>query len=61
MFAWVGAAAAQTPPEPAHDVTDLAKKMQNPVGDLISVPFQFNFNTEGDLEDRTAPVASCSR
>jgi len=23
---------------------DLAKKTQNPVGDLISVPFQFNFN-----------------
>jgi hypothetical protein len=39
------------PPEP--DVTALAKTTQNPVGDLISVPLQFNFNTGGDLEDRT--------
>lgn len=41
----------KTPPE--HDATELAKQTQNPVGDLISVPFQFNFNTGGDLEDRT--------
>jgi hypothetical protein len=53
-FAACSAAAAQEPPEPAHDTTELAKKTQNPVGDLISVPFQFNFNTGGDLDDRTA-------
>jgi hypothetical protein len=37
--------------------TDLAKKTQNPVADLISVPFQnnFNFNTG----PRTAP-SRCS-
>ncbi len=28
----------------ADDVDELAKKTQNPVGDLISVPFQFNVN-----------------
>ena len=41
--------------EPAggHDATALAKASQNPVGDLISLPFQFNFNTGGGFEDRT--------
>jgi len=50
-----GTAAAQTaaPPPQEHDTTALAKQTQNPVGDLVSVPFQFNFNTGGDLEDRT--------
>jgi hypothetical protein len=37
----------------AGDVTALAKQSQNPVGDLVSVPLQFNFNTAGDLEDAT--------
>ncbi len=32
---------------------ELSKATQNPVGDLISLPFQFNFYTGGDLEDRT--------
>ena len=48
--------AAQSPavqPEPAHDLNALAKETQNPVGNLTTVPFQFNFNTGGDLEDRT--------
>ena len=39
--------------EPAHDVTALAKETQNPVGGLISVPFQLNFNTAGGFEGRT--------
>jgi hypothetical protein len=39
--------------EPQHDVSDLAKQTQNPVSDLISLPFQFNFNGGGDLEDGT--------
>ncbi|HEY7289138.1 MAG TPA: hypothetical protein VH583_04815 [Vicinamibacterales bacterium] len=43
---------AQQPPAQA-DATELAKKTQNPVGDLVSVPFQFNFNTGGDLQDAT--------
>jgi hypothetical protein len=42
---------AQTPG--SHDVNELAKQTQNPVGDLTSLPFQFNFNTGGDLEDQT--------
>jgi hypothetical protein len=41
------------PPEPAHDVNALAKQTQNPVADLTAVPLQFNFNTGGDLQDRT--------
>ncbi len=35
------------------DATELAKKTQNPVSDLVSIPFQFNFNTGGDLDDGT--------
>jgi hypothetical protein len=35
------------------DSTSLAKQTQNPVADLISIPFQFNFNTGGDLNDAT--------
>jgi hypothetical protein len=46
---------AQTPPAPPpqHDVNALAKETQNPVSSLTSIPLQFNFNTGGDLEDRT--------
>lgn len=50
---WTASAAAQAPQEPEHDVTALAKATQNPVGDLVSLPFQLNFNTGGDLEERT--------
>jgi len=42
------------PAAPApSDVAALAKQTQNPVGDLISVPIQFNFNGAGDLHDAT--------
>jgi hypothetical protein len=44
---------AQQPAAAAPDATALAKQTQNPVGDLISVPLQFNFNTGGDLSDAT--------
>lgn len=62
--AWVGvfvfaacvAAGAQSAQPPAHDVTALAKATQNPVGNVVSVPFQFNFNSGGDLEDQTALI-----
>ena len=47
-----GHALAQTA-EPTHDVNALAKQTQNPVSNLTSVPFQFNFNAGGDLEERT--------
>src|SRR5262245_45768187 len=39
--------------EPQHDASDLAKQTQNPVSSVISVPFQFNFNSGGGLNDRT--------
>ena len=46
------AAQSATPPPPsaassADDATELAKKLQNPIGDLYSIPFQnnTNFNT----------------
>jgi hypothetical protein len=46
-------APAQPEPQPTHDVNALAKATQNPVADLTAVPFQFNFNSGGDLEDRS--------
>jgi hypothetical protein len=44
-----------TPPAPAAeaDPTALAKQTQNPVGDVVSVPFQFNFNNGGAFQDQT--------
>jgi hypothetical protein len=54
LVATVPAALAQTPPPPtarlqlaetvADSETNLAKKIQNPIGDLYSVPFQSNTN-----------------
>ena len=35
------------------DETELAKKTQNPVADLISVPFQNNFNFNTGAKDAT--------
>jgi hypothetical protein len=43
-----------TPPNASPpDATTLAKETQNPVADLVSLPFQFNFNTGGGLQART--------
>lgn len=42
--------------QPEDEATRLAKQTQNPVSDLVSIPFQFNFNTGGGLEDRTSLV-----
>ena len=53
LLGWPGLLCAQEPPGGGHDASELAKASQNPVGDLISLPFQFNFNTGGGLEDRT--------
>lgn len=36
------------------DTTELAKKTQNPVSDLVSLPFQFNWNQGGGFADATA-------
>ncbi|HEY6414136.1 MAG TPA: hypothetical protein VIX42_10635 [Edaphobacter sp.] len=43
-----------TPPAPTEpNASDLAKQTQNPVGDIVSVPFQFNFNSGGAYQDQT--------
>ena len=39
-----GSAQGRTGDGAAESATDLAKKLQNPVGDLISIPFQNNTN-----------------
>ena len=36
-------ARAQAPAAPPEAATDLAKKLSNPISDLVSVPFQFNW------------------
>jgi hypothetical protein len=53
LFVGATVFAQQAVPPPTEDVTALAKKTQNPVGDVTTVPFQFNFNTGGDLHDQT--------
>jgi hypothetical protein len=40
----------------AEDETELAKKTQNPVADLISVPFQSNFNFNTGSKDATVYI-----
>jgi hypothetical protein len=50
---------ADVPIDPAtgkHDATDLAKKTQNPVSDLISLPFQNNTYFETGPDGRTQNV-----
>jgi len=39
-----------------HDDTDLAKQTQNPVADLVSVPFQLNSNFDTGPRDNTQQV-----
>lgn len=66
--AWAGWAMAQAPapvaepkaqtssPAPAASPTDttaLAKEQQNPISSMTTIPWQFNFNSGGGLEDRT--------
>jgi hypothetical protein len=53
LIAAPGYSAAQQAGAPPVNATELAKQSQNPVGSLVSVPFQFNFNTGGDLGERT--------
>jgi hypothetical protein len=48
--------AADEPPRPEASETELAKKTQNPVADLISVPFQNNFNFGTGPRNRTVWV-----
>jgi len=47
---------SQAPVKPVDtepNVTQLAKTSQNPVGDIVVVPFQFNFNSGAALQDQT--------
>lgn len=46
-----GSLHAQAAPAPAADASELAKKTQNPVSDLISLPFQNNFNFGAGSKD----------
>ncbi len=48
--------AMPAPPSLADQEEDLAKKTQNPVSDLISVPFENNFNFGAGERDRTQYV-----
>lgn len=48
-----GRASDAAAPGAAPDATSLAKVTQNPVADLVSLPFQLNFNTGGGLDDDT--------
>jgi hypothetical protein len=43
--------AADTEPKSADDMAEIAKKLNNPVASLISVPFQNNFDFGGGLND----------
>jgi hypothetical protein len=55
VFTCLSAGAQESPPAappPASSVSDLAKQTQNPVADLVAIPFQSNWNTGGDLGDR---------
>src|SRR5262245_26758631 len=54
----VGPAYAEHQDEAASDTSEeeLAKKTQNPVADLISVPFQNNFNFNTGPREKTAYV-----
>jgi len=48
----VASAQEEKAPEKVN-ATALAKQTQNPVADLVSIPFQFNFNSGGGLDDGT--------
>jgi len=52
----VAAPAAPALAQSSGDETELAKKTQNPVADLISVPFQSNFNFGVGSKDATVYV-----
>ena len=55
VFGWflMAASGLSAQEKPRIDPTALAMQTQNPVADLITVPFQFNFNTGGGLGDGT--------
>ncbi len=52
LATFTGVHAEEAAPPPV-DPTALAKQTQNPVASLISLPFQFNFNNGGGLDNGT--------
>jgi hypothetical protein len=55
------AALIAAPLRAQQDATELAKKTQNPVADLISVPFQNNFNFGAGTRDATIHILNVQR
>ena len=55
--AGMGAEAPQTPIA-APSSADLAKKSQNPISDMVSVPFQYNYYTGGALGRHSMTVVN---
>ncbi len=53
LFLFTNLCQSQTQETPPHDASDLAKATQNPVSNIVSIPFQFNFNSGGGFEDKT--------
>src|SRR5262249_4153420 len=54
-----GPEAARTPPTAGHDEAhELAKKLNNPISDLVSVPFQFNWEFGNGPNDDMHHVAN---
>ena len=55
---WCGVAAGQEPTEPAgrDETQELAKQAQNPIANLISVPFQNNTDFDFGPRERTLNV-----
>jgi hypothetical protein len=51
-----GAAAQSAAPDTDKSATEIAKKLQNPIGDLISVPFQNNTNFDFGHFNKTQNV-----
>jgi hypothetical protein len=49
----IGLTQSQEPGATEDNATELAKQTQNPVSSLVSLPFQFNFNSGGGFQDRT--------